>query len=134
VSPLDWIKALLGKGIVEPVANYYTRKQELKQARFEATLKAEQAAGDRRAKLISEGISADAAWELKQIENSGWKDEWVLVLLSIPLAGCFIPGVDAYILRGFAILDKCPDWYRWLIVTVFLAIYGIRWWRREQQT
>jgi hypothetical protein len=134
MNAIKWIQSLLGKGIVEPVATYYTRKQELKQARFEAQLKATVAAGDRRAKLISEGVTADAAWELKQIENSGWKDEWVLVILSIPLVGCFVPGISPYILRGFAILDKCPDWYRWLIVTIFLAIFGIRWWRRKQET
>lgn len=133
MNPLDWIKALLGKGIVEPVANYYTRKQELRQARFEAQLKAEQAAGDRRAQLIREGLAADSTWELESIRAhaGGWKDEFVLLVLSAPLIMCFIPGLAPYVKAGFDALAVTPWWYPTATLSVFLATYGIRWWRRQ---
>jgi hypothetical protein len=134
MNVLDVFKALLGKGIVEPVATYYTRRQELKQARFEATLKAEIAKGDRAAKQISEGLAADAAWELESLKAhaDGWKDEFVLIVLSAPLVMCFIPGLAPYVQTGFAALEKTPWWYPVATLSVFLATYGIRWYRRQQ--
>lgn len=76
----------------------------------------------------------DAAWELEQIKNSGWKDEYVLVLLSIPLVLVFIPPMAPYVLTGFSVLGQCPGWYQLLTCSVFAATYGIRWWRRGDKS
>lgn len=73
----------------------------------------------------------DAEWEIARIKDSGWKDEWVLVMLSVPLVGSFMPGMAPYILEGFRILEMTPDWYRWLVLLILTAIYGIRIWRRD---
>lgn len=136
IGVTEIMKALLGKGLVEPIATYWTRRQELKQAKFEAQLKFEQAKGDRQAALIAAGLAADATWEIEQIKNSGWKDEYVLIILSIPSILSFIKfsWLDgaAIVAAGFAALQGTPDWYRWLIMLVFTAIYGIRIWRRQQ--
>lgn len=75
----------------------------------------------------------DANWELAQISNSGWKDEFVLLLLSIPLVLVFIPPLQPYVLNGFAVLAQCPDWYRWLVMVIFSAIYGVRIYRRATE-
>lgn len=138
MNPLDWIKALLGKGIVEPVAQYYTRKQELKQAKFEAQLKFEQAAGDRRAQLIRDGLAADANWEMEfaRQASSSWKDEYTLIVVSIPAVLAFLrtPWLDgpAIVAAGFAALASTPVWYQVLLGTMFGATVGVRWWRRAQ--
>lgn len=138
MTPLDWIKALLGKGIVEPVADYYKRKQELKQARFEAQLKFEQAAGDRRAQLIREGLAADANWEMEfaRQASTSWKDEYTLIVVSIPAVLAFFrtPWFDgpAIVAEGFAALQATPGWYQILLCTMFGATVGVRWWRRTQ--
>lgn len=133
---VDVLKAMLGKGIVEPIAQAYNRRQELKQARFEAQLKFEQAKGDRQAALIAQGLAADATWEIEQIKNSSWKDEYILLILSIPSILSFIKfsWLDgaSIVADGFASLEATPEWYRWLIMLVFTAVYGIRIWRRQQ--
>ena len=138
MNPLDWVKAVLGKGVVEPVAAYYTRKQELKHARFEAELKATQAAGDRRAQLIREGLAADASWEMEFAKqaSSSWKDEWTLIVVSIPAILAFVrtpwldgPGIVA---AGFGALEQTPGWYQLALLTLFFATVGIRYWRRNQ--
>ena len=138
MNPLDWVKALLGKGIVEPVAQYYTRRQELKQAKFEAQLKFEQAKGDRQAQLIREGLAADANWEMefaRQAENS-WKDEYTLIVVSIPAVLAFMQNRwfdgPAIVSAGFAALAATPTWYQVLLCSMFGATVGIRWWRRTQ--
>lgn len=122
--------ALLGAP-AEAVADYFKERQrlksELKLKKLEGKVKIEQA----KAEMEVRKLEADNAWELAQIANSGWKDEWVLILLSIPLVLVFVPMTAPYILQGFAILSQTPEWYRWLIVAIFTAIYGIRVWRRK---
>jgi hypothetical protein len=115
------VRGVIGDGVGNNIVDYLKRKAELKQALHE-----------RKLELIKQGLHADAAWELEQIRNSGWKDEWVLFLLSIPLVGVFIPKFQGPVLRGFEILALTPSWYRWLVVTIFAAVYGIRIWRRQQ--
>lgn len=137
-DPVTWIKALLGKGIVEPVADYYKRKAELKQAKFESELKFELAKGDRQAQLIREGLAADANWEMefaRQAANS-WKDEYTLGVVSIPAILAFIK-TDTFngaeiVLEGFRALAMTPVWYQILLGTMFAATVGVRWWRRKQ--
>jgi len=80
---------------------------------------------------VNRGQEIDNNWELEQIRNSGFKDEWVLFLVSIPLALCFHPDTVQYVEDGFAALEQCPEWYRWMTVSIFMAIFGIRVWRRK---
>lgn len=138
VTPLDWIKALLGKGIVEPVANYWNRRQELKQAKFEAQLKFEQAKGDRQAQLILAGLAADANWEMefaRQAEAS-WKDEYTLAVVSVPAILAFVKNDHIngpqIVAEGFQALALTPTWYQIILGSMFCATVGIRWWRRSQ--
>jgi hypothetical protein len=125
-------------GLSGPVVTYFTRRAELKHARFEAKLKMEIAIGDRQAKLISEGLAADANWEMefaRQAASSN-KDEFVLGVLSVPAVMCFIklPFIDGpfVVLSGFEALERAPVWYSILLCSVFASTVGIRWWRRKQ--
>jgi len=134
MSALSWVTAVLGKGLVEPVADYYKRKAELKQARFEAELKMEQAKGDRAAELIKLGLTADMNWEMefaRQAQNS-WKDEYTLLVISAPAIMCFVPGFAPYVSAGFGALEGTPRWYQLVFISLFLATVGIRYWRRSQ--
>lgn len=121
-------------GLTGPVAGYFQRRAELRLERHKADIAVIQAAGERAAKAVSEGLAADAAWELESLRahSSGWKDEFVLLVLSLPLIGCFIPKLAPHILTGFKILDETPSYFRLLVVAVFGAIYGLRMWRRQQ--
>jgi hypothetical protein len=122
--------ALLGAP-AEAVADYFKERQrlkaELKLKKLEGKVQIEQA----KAQMEVRKLEADNAWELAQIANSGWKDEWVLIMLSIPLVLVFIPSLAPYIQQGFDVLATTPEWYRWLIMAIFTAIYGIRVWRRK---
>lgn len=118
-------------GLTGPVADYLKARAEIKSRERIRKLELEEAIHQRKKELISQGLAADATWELEQIRNSNWKDEYILVILSIPLIGCFIPFTSGYILAGFLVLNETPDWYRWLLVMIFAAVYGIRIWRRQ---
>lgn len=125
------LSKIVGEGVGGKIVDYYARKAEIKAQAEIKKLELDDAIHKRRLELISQGLTADATWELEQIRSSGWKDEYVLVILSIPLIGCFIPFTASYILAGFDILKQTPDWYQWLIVIIFAAVYGIRLYRRQ---
>jgi hypothetical protein len=55
-------------------------------------------------------------------QNQGWKDEFVLIIVSLPL-----------IVLGYAVFfgdddikGKLPQWYQWLLIGIFGAIYGLK--------
>ena len=71
--------------------------------------------------------------------NMTWKDEYILLLLSLPVIMCFIPAMtlfgvsfdpQAAALNGFGILDQTPEWYQWSITGIIAAVYGLRTWKR----
>ena len=117
----------LGGKVVEAFDNRSQRKHDEKVKALEI----ESARHTAKVEMALKGQQLDNSWELEQIKNSGWKDEWVLILLSIPLVLSFIPGSVGYVEAGFAALSKTPDWYQWLILAVFAAIYCIIIWRRK---
>lgn len=124
------VGALLGK-VAPEVAKYYQEKQQLQHARELEKIRGKIAYEEAKTKRASESEGRDHEWELESIRNSGWKDEWVLILLSIPLVLVFFPYTQDYILIGFQNLSQTPDWYQWLVLAIFTAIYGIRLWRRK---
>jgi hypothetical protein len=117
----------LGGKVVDAVSARSERKHQEKVKALEI----EEARHRTKLEATMRGQEMDNSWELEQIRNSGWKDEFVLLLLSIPMVLSFIPGTVQYVEDGFAALSKTPDWYQWLILAVFAAIYGIRVWRRK---
>lgn len=129
----DTIVGGLLKTVAPKVADYYTArlqlKHELKNKKLEGKIRITEAKIQR----AENAERRDHEWEQMQISNSGWKDEWVLVLLSIPLVMSFIPFAAPYVSEGFGVLGETPEWYRWLIMLIFTAIYGIRVWRRDAQ-
>ena len=117
----------LGGKVVDAVSARGERKHEEKVKKLEI----EAARHKTKLEMAMKGQQLDTSWELEQIRNSGWKDEFVLLILSIPLILSFIPGTVSYVEDGFRALSQTPDWYQCLILAVFAAIYGIRIWRRK---
>ena len=102
-----------------PVVDYFKDKAKLKQELALTKIKGQ-------ISLEVEKERNAAEWAKAHIDNSGWKDEYVLVILSIPYIGSFIPGASDYILEGFKVLEQTPEWYRWLSFSIMAAIYGIK--------
>lgn len=73
-------------------------------------------------------LTNEANWDNIQAEasKSSWKDEWLTILISIPMVLAFIPGMDDNVRAGFANLAECPEWYQYLIGVVFAASFGIK--------
>ena len=124
------VEAALGK-FAPSIVGHYTKKMQLKNEiemeKLRGKAQYEMAKSERAAQ--SEG--RDHEWEMESLRNSGFKDEWVMGLVSIPAIGAFIPKFQPYIVEGFKALEATPVWYQIIMSSVFLAAYGIRWWRRK---
>ena len=55
-----------------------------------------------------------------------WKDEFFVIVLSIPLVLAFIPGAEGIVDRGFEQLHKAPDWYFYSLGIAISASFGVK--------
>lgn len=65
-------------------------------------------------------------WELKALEDDSWIREWLVILVSIPLVLCFIPMFVDDVRAGFEALKETPEWYRYLVGSVFSFVFARR--------
>ena len=104
-------------GLVGPVSNIATtflkNKAAVSQAKHEAKMSV---------------IQNDANWEahMAQASASSWKDEFFVIVLSIPLILAFIPGAEGIVDRGFEQLHKAPDWYFYSLGIAISASFGVK--------
>ena len=113
-----WLTTLLG-AVSEPIKTYQknkARKEELEAIAHGKRVERAQA---------TEAKEFDADIErTKGLQNS-WKDEFVLLVLSIPVIMCFIPGYDVYVTAGFTALETTPTWFQYLVVAVYSVSAGV---------
>ena len=114
------IKPLLGVAgdVVKNVAE--TRK-----------VKAEQKITEIKAKtsLMEKQIKGEMDWDIEAIKGSkdSWKDEWILILWSVPMIMIWIPPLQIYVESGFhALKNNVPDWYKYTLGVIVSASFGIK--------
>ena len=100
-------------GIVQSVIDNRKHKREVKSS-----------VQKQRLSNIAEGRVAEAQWNLKAIENSGWKDEWLTILLSIPLILAFFPPAISALHAGFLVLSEMPVWYQSGVGVMIASSFG----------
>ena len=68
----------------------------------------------------------DLDLEMARGSQSSWKDEWLVILFSIPLILAFIPGMEEVVANGFSQLEAMPQWYQYSIGVIVAASFGVR--------
>jgi hypothetical protein len=128
-----WAKlvATLTGQTVEAVLEYKNAKRKAKTDIELEKLRGKAAYEKAKTERAENSEGRDHEWEMASIQNSGWKDEWVLIILSIPMILAFIPYTVAYVNMGFAALETTPLWYRTIVASIYLATFGLRLWRRD---
>jgi len=93
-----------------------------------ATAKLKLTEAEAKAKILLSKETSIADWERIMAEGSrsSWKDEYFVVILSIPLILCWIPGAEGWVDRGFEQLSKAPDWYFYSLGIAISASFGVR--------
>jgi hypothetical protein len=99
--------------VVDGVADHFKGKQELKKAVME-----------NRVRLARSDREFNHDWEMKQLENAGWKDD----VLFFAWIGFFIwSGVDpegaGAVIRSW---EALPDWFLQITFWIVAAVLGVK--------
>ena len=80
------------------------------------------------ATIMEKKATGEIDWDLEAIKGSqnSWKDEWLVILFSIPLILAFIPGMEEVVANGFAQLETMPQWYQYSLGVIVAASFGVR--------
>jgi hypothetical protein len=133
---VDAIGKLLG-GATAPAIDYFKARQEVKSRERIRRMELRDALHTRQLDLAKAGLTADMNWEQAFAEQaaSSWKDEYALGIVSIPAVLAFIKTEwldgPTIVAEGFAALGDTPLWYQTVLISLFLATVGIRWYRRS---
>lgn len=122
---LPVVGELLG-GVLGIGRDYLENKRKLKKAEVESKLRINEVKVRSQEQVIVEGQKADIAWENTSLLQSGWKDEFWTIVLSIPMIMCFIPGLVDYVRAGFEALETTPVWYRYVLGIAIGSAFGFR--------
>lgn len=120
--------------VPKAVGDYFTERLKTKSAEKLREYELQDALHKRKIELISQGLTADMNWEMEFARQAAtsWKDEYTLLVVSIPLVMAFIPGLDTYVRNGFDAFSSTPIWYQIMVQALFYATYGMRFFRRTQ--
>ena len=112
--------------VISLVSTVFKGWMGARKVKAEGKIKIAQAKVDARVRRIDgqQEMDANAANDMKH----SWKDEFLTILMSIPIIMCFIPFLSQYALKGFEILAETPEWYRWAFLGIIAASFGLRVW------
>lgn len=122
------IFATLGTAIISGITGYFKDKNEIKKVEVEAEKMLVLAKAEAEANKMKRESEQD--YDLDKISmmamEKSWKDEFLLILFSIPIAMCFFPDYRQYVEDGFKTLNIIPEWFMYIYVAMIVVIYGLR--------
>jgi hypothetical protein len=109
--------------IVELAKVWMGGKVAVRQAKAEAALETTRA----KASVMKRVADGELEWNqtMAEASNNSWKDEWLTILVSIPLVLAFTGNEDV-VTRGFTALESMPDFYKTAVAVVFAASFGVQ--------
>jgi hypothetical protein len=114
-------------GLISPLiglaSSFIKGKQDLAKVKQKAKLVGITADAEIKRKVAS----GDLAWDqtMAQASGSSWKDEYLTILVSIPIILSFI-GYEDVAMRGFVALEAMPTWFQTAVGVVFAASFGVK--------
>jgi len=114
--------------LVGPISQLAGTWLEGKVEKTKAEAGAKVAKAKAEAVIMEKKATGEIDWDVTMAEASkhSWKDEWLVILFSVPLVLAFIPGMEGIVQRGFEQLDKMPDWYQYSLGVIVAASFGMR--------
>jgi len=120
-----------GSGLISPITNHFTKKNDNK-----TKVKQQQI------QRLMNSDDKEAEWEAIQAEsgNNSWKDEWITLIITLPIPVIFVSVILSVLLEDpaiaeaakagvFAIKELVPN-YDELLYIVCLAAIGIKAFKR----
>ena len=83
-----------------------------------------------KATIMKSAATSEADWEklMAQGTQNSWKDEYLVLLFSIPLILAFLPfeWANAAVANGFAALESMPQWYSYTLGVIVASSFAVR--------
>ena len=101
-------------GLIGPIANLAGTFLQGRLERTKANTEMKVAEAKARATVMEKQATGEIDWDLEAIRGArnSWKDEWLVILFSIPLILAFVPNMELVVLNGFEVLEQMPEWYQ----------------------
>jgi len=114
--------------LIGPIANIAGSWMDGKVEQTKANAKTKVAKAVAEAAIMEKKATGEIDWDIEMARSSAssWKDEWLVVLFSIPLILAFIPGMEGIVQNGFEQLNKMPEWYQYSLGVIVAASFGVR--------
>lgn len=116
----------LATTIVSGAIGYFKDRQQTKKNERERKDKVEQAKTDAQIKRLQSGDESAAKLDELSIKQRGWKDEYLLILTTLPLGLSFIPDWAHIVDAGFSALDGVPEYYWYALGMIYVDTFGFR--------
>ena len=114
--------------LIGPIANLAGTWLEGKVEKTKAETGAKVPRAKAEATIMEKKATGELEWDLEMARGSqsSWKDEWLVILFSVPLILAFIPGMEGVVANGFAQLEAMPQWYQYSLGIIVAASFGVR--------
>ena len=114
--------------LIGPVTNLASSWLQGKADKATANAKLKLVEAESKAAILMSKETSTADWERIMAESTknSWKDEFITIVVMIPVILCFVPGLENVVKNGFDRLAELPEWYTWLVFAVCSAAIGIR--------
>lgn len=102
---------------------------DIQRKRVESKLKVEEARVEAEIAQYQRAQTTEADYDTAIVNQMAFslKDEWIVLILSLPFLGSFIPGVQDHVCRGWEYLAKAPSWYYYSFIGAVASSLGLRW-------
>ncbi|PKF50558.1 hypothetical protein AT251_10495 [Enterovibrio nigricans] len=109
------------------VGGYVKDRQTIKARQQERQDKLEEAITVAQTQRIVQGDTNAAELDRLSITQRGWKDEYLLILTTLPIMLAFVPSLAPYVGEGFkALADNVPEYYWYALAMIYIDTFGFR--------
>ena len=115
-------------GLIGPIANLAGTFLQGRLEKAKANTEVKVATAKAKAKIMEKQATGEIDWDLEAIRGArnSWKDEWLVILFSIPLILAFVPNMELVVLNGFEVLNQMPEWYQYSLGVIVARSFGVR--------
>lgn len=99
---------------------------KVEESKAKSTARVERAKAD--AAVQKKIATGKVDWESQMADASkdSWKDEYLVVVLTLPAILVFVPSLTQHVREGFAVLETLPQWYQYLLFIAVTSSFGVR--------
>ena len=108
-----------------PVKSY----MEERTTKIKSKAKIAEAKVDAEIKRIEKTADSEINYDVEALKQQqySYKDEFALLVITMPFIGSFLPWTHEYVMLGWDYVSRAPEWYSYTFIGAISASLGIRW-------